>query len=203
MSEVKTAIANTIKGGTTHYKDIAEKLGKTIGHIRKTLSVMKKAGQVIPLGGGHYQVPLVAVDDPIPNKSGPEPILRANDYVMSNEKGLRLLVKTRDIVSRLMSEYEKGKGDFPIQEIAALEKLERIYREQVRIKTEESKEVKKKDFKKFIILPDNNRQPLTQEQYEDQVMYELLQLKKIDEMPSNNVIIVKNDDQMCFPFYPL
>ncbi len=203
MSEVKTAIANVIKGGTTHYKEIALKLDKTVGNIRKTLSVMKKAGQVVPIGGGHYQLPLVLVDDPIPNKPGPEPILQANDYVKSNEKGLRLLVKTREIVSHLMSEYENGKGDFPLQEIAALEKLERIYRDQVRTKTEESQEVKKRDFKKFIVLPDNHRQPLTQIQYENQVMYELLQLKKIDEMPSDNVIIERNDNQMHFPFYPL
>ena len=191
MSEAKTETANAIKSGTTHNKEIAKKLGKTDGNIRKTLSVMKKAGQVIILGGGHYQLPKKIISDPIPNKPG-------------NEKGLRLLVKTREIVSRLMTDYEKGETKaFPGLEIAALEKLERIYKEQIQTKTKEGQEEVRKDFKKFIILPDNHRSDLTLEQQEDQVMYELLQLGKIDVPPSNNVIIEKNDEQISFPFYSL
>ena len=202
MSEAKTTIADTIKGGTTHYKEIAKKLGKTEGSIRKTISVMKKAGQVIPIGGGHYQLPKIFVDDPVPKKSGPEPTLRPSDYVVSNEKGLRLLIKTRDIVSRLMNDYDNGKGEFPVQEVGALEKLERIYKDQVKVKTEESQEIKKDEFRQFIILPDNHRQNLTQDQYADHVMYELLQMGKTNEMPNSNVIIEKSD-QTSFPFYPL
>ena len=203
MSEAKTEIANAIKSGTTHYKEIAKKLGKTDGNIRKTLSVMKKAGQVIILGGGHYQLPKKIVSDPIPNKPGPESLLRPEDYVNSNEKGLRLLIKTREIVNKLMIDYEKGEKEFPGLEITALEKLERIYKEQIQTKTKEGQEEVRKDFKKFIILPDNHRSDLTLEQQEDQVMYELLQLGKIDVPPSNNVIIEKNDEQISFPFYSL
>ena len=145
VSEIKVAIINTIESGITHYKDIAAKLNKTEGNIRKTLSVMKKAGQVVPTGNGHYQLPIVQVPIADSLKPGPAPMMRITDYIKSNEKALQLLVKTREIVSKLMNDYETGKGDFPAQAVTSLEKLEWIYKEQLQTKTEESQKFQERN----------------------------------------------------------
>ena len=202
-NEVKTGIISTIKKGITHYRKIALEINKTEGNIRKNLSIMKKDGQVIPIGGGHYQLPLTPVPVVDNLTPGRERILRADDYIESNEKALRLLVKTREAVNKLMNSYENGTVDFPAQEIISLEKLERTYKEPLQAKTKKSEEIKEREFNNFVIIPDNHRVPLTYEQYEARVMYKLFQLKKIDEVSGNNVIIEENDDQICFPFYPL
>ena len=62
---------------------------------------------------------------------------------------------------------------------------------------------KKEDYKGYVVLPHNNRNDLTEEQLENHQKYEAGQLGLSNEMPTSNVIIEDDDDQLCFPFYPL
>lgn len=54
LTPERQAIIDCIKNGIIHYADIAAALGKTTNAIRKTLSKMKSAGQVISLSKGKY-----------------------------------------------------------------------------------------------------------------------------------------------------
>ena len=203
MTGIKAAIADTIKRGITHYGKIAVELNKTEGNIRKTLSIMKNAGQIIPIGNGNYKLPEVQVDNTIAKKNGvakknesePKP-----DYIKSNELALNLLVKTREIVNNLINEYNEGKTPFPKEEIYALKILETAYKEELRRKTEIEENKDKNQKKPFIILPHNNRSNLTEEQYEDHCKYERTKLGLESELPTENVIIEDNEEQLRFPF---
>jgi hypothetical protein len=67
MSNERREIVDCIKGGITHYKNIAEYLGKKPGTVWKNLKDMANSGQVTPKGKGHYELvdqftPQCAVD---------------------------------------------------------------------------------------------------------------------------------------------
>lgn len=65
LTPERREIIDCIRKGITHYTNIAKTLGKTSETIRKTLSKMKSAGQVISLSKGEYEVvyPIIGGND--------------------------------------------------------------------------------------------------------------------------------------------
>lgn len=58
MSEARCEIVDCLKNGISHYKEIAQTIGKKDGAIKKTLCKMKKDAQVIPTNRpGYYGLP--------------------------------------------------------------------------------------------------------------------------------------------------
>ena len=170
MSKGDQDICNAIECNILYYKDIAIKLDRSDNTILRALSIMKRAGDVVSIGRGKYQLsakhkkdiidhpkPDFDSNEPLTTKSPSKPIV--DNYDLTTESSLRLLAKTRKSVEKLMDDYNKNMAPFPKNEIYALTILERTYREINKETAVSNTEV--------IILPHNRRQDFTQLQYEN------------------------------------
>ena len=199
LSKGDQDICDAIECNILYYKDIAVKLDRSNGTILRSLSIMKKTGDVIPIGRGKYQLSAKHkkdVIDPKPDVDSNEPLtteLPSKSIVevdsnepLTTESALRLLAKTRKSVEKLMDDYNKNMAPFPKNEIYALTILEKAYKE---INTETAITSVNTEV---IILPHNKRQDLTQIQYENYLKYEFRRDSEESEEDE------KNDDQLCF-----